>query len=81
MKVQLKRVVRLGDKKYVKGMHEIPEAHCQGWYFDALKKDGDAIVHDASPVLPEAKEAPYELPVVESKEESEPEVKKKKKKE
>lgn len=45
MQVQFKRPVTIGKETYGKGVHNIPGADVEGnWFFDALVKDGDAVV-------------------------------------
>ena len=45
MQVQFKRPVTIGKETYGKGVHNVPDADVEGnWFFDALVKDGDAIV-------------------------------------
>lgn len=70
MRAQFKRPVRIGDKTYECGTHEIDAALIKNWYFNALVADGLAqIIKDAQPELkPEPKpepEAPKVAPKVE----------------
>lgn len=32
---------KLGNKRYPKGVCEVPAEHCKGWFYDALVKAGD----------------------------------------
>jgi len=57
--VTFKRVVELGfgaaHQQFRIGTHHVPEELCTGWFFEALVKDGDAIVAQAD--VPESKPA------------------------
>lgn len=44
MQVQFNKPVTLGKTTYGKGQHSVPEDDAKGWFFDALVKDGSAIV-------------------------------------
>lgn len=45
MQVQFKRPVTIGRETYGKGVHNVPEAEVKdNWFFDALVKEGNAIV-------------------------------------
>ena len=45
MQVQFKRPVTIGKETYGKGVHNVPEADVKdNWFFDALVKEGNAIV-------------------------------------
>ena len=52
--VILKRVVQLGEgdaaRVFGKGKHTIPDKLCQGWFYDALKKDGNLVEVDGVPI-------------------------------
>ncbi len=61
MKVKLKRQVKFADKAYAIGIHEMPDALADNWYFKALVKDKHAEIlgaekapeKSAAPVMPE----------------------------
>lgn len=44
MQVQINKPVTLGSTTYGKGQHAIPAEDAQGWFFDALVKDGTVVV-------------------------------------
>ncbi len=44
MQIQFNRPVTLGENTYGKGQHDVPDADAAGWFFDALVKEGDAVV-------------------------------------
>jgi hypothetical protein len=45
MQVQFKRPVTIGAITYGVGVHDVPKSDTnENWFFDALVKDGDAIV-------------------------------------
>lgn len=51
MKVKLGRQVEFDHVTYAKGEHDnFPDALLKHWYFQALMKDGDAILLDGVPV-------------------------------
>lgn len=59
MQIQFKRPVTIGKETYGKGVHNVPEDDVNdNWFFDALVKDGDAIVLRAEEV---AEEQPEEV--------------------
>ncbi len=66
MKIQLKRAARLHGSDRAKGIHEIPDACAEHWFFQALQKDGDLVILDAAPAAAEPAEIPAEEPVIEA---------------
>lgn len=45
MQVQFNRPVTIAGMTYGKGLHSVPDADVSGdWFFDALVKDGDAVI-------------------------------------
>lgn len=44
MQVQFNKPITLGKTTYGKGQHTVPVEDAQGWFFDALVKDGSVIV-------------------------------------
>ena len=44
MQVQINKPVTLGSTTYGKGQHNVPAEDAQGWFFDALVKDGSVVV-------------------------------------
>jgi len=69
MQVQFNRPVTIGKNTYGKGQHTVPDEDVKdNWFFDALVKDGSAVVlrqddaaEEASEAAPEAQaEAPAE---------------------
>lgn len=44
MKVQFKYPRKIGGKVYGKGQHDLPEAHADHWFVQALIKKGDMVV-------------------------------------
>lgn len=45
MQVQFNRPVTIAGITYGKGLHSVPDADVSGnWFFDALVKDGDAVI-------------------------------------
>ena len=69
MRALIKRPVRIGDKLFECGEHEIDAALTEHWYFKALVADGLAqIIDDKPEPKPEPKpkpEAPAVTPAVE----------------
>lgn len=71
MQVQFNRPVTLGKNTYGKGQHAVPDEDIKdNWFFDALVKEGNAVVlrqdeaaEEASEAAPEAApEAQVEVP-------------------
>ncbi len=61
MQVQFNRPVTLKGVTYGKGLHAVPDEDVKGdWFFDALVKDGDAVIMRAAaePVKEEEAEQP-----------------------
>lgn len=63
MKVQFKQPRLLGSKRYERGVHEVPDAQAESWFFKALEKAGDIKVlgaekPPASPAVEEKLEEP-----------------------
>lgn len=44
MQVQFKRPVTINGNTYGKGLHEVPDADKEDWFFAALVKDEDAVI-------------------------------------
>jgi len=45
MQVEFSKPVTIGENTYTKGQHEVPESDAKdNWFFDALVKDGSAVV-------------------------------------
>jgi hypothetical protein len=67
MQVQFNRPVTIGKETYGKGQHSVPDEDVKdNWFFDALVKEGSAVVlrqDDAAEEVPEAApEAQAEAP-------------------
>lgn len=54
MQVQINKPVTIGGNTYGKGQHTIPAEDAKGWFFDALVKDGDAVILRAEEPAAEA---------------------------
>ena len=65
MQVQFNRPVTLGKHTYGKGQHAVPADEAKGWFWDALLKDGSAVVlREDAPATKEPIVAPAsDLPV------------------
>lgn len=45
MQVEFNKPVTIGENTYTKGQHEVPESDAKdNWFFDALVKEGSAVV-------------------------------------
>lgn len=42
-KVKFLQPRKLGEKRYPKGVCEVPEADCKGWFWDEMEKCGDLV--------------------------------------
>lgn len=64
MRALIKRPVRIGDKLFECGAHEIDAALANHWYLKALVKDGLAQIIDDKPEPEPQPEAPKVAPAV-----------------
>ena len=66
MQVQFNRPVTIGKETYGKGQHSVPDEDVKdNWFFDALVKEGSAVVlrqDDAAEEAPAEAEAQAEAP-------------------
>lgn len=65
MDVQFKRPTTLKGVTYGKGLHAVPDVDVNGdWFFDALVKDGDAVIMRIEQPAVSEKEVEAERPVL-----------------
>lgn len=65
MQVQFNRPVTLKGVTYGKGLHAVPDEDVKGdWFFDALVKDGDAVIMRVEKPVEPVKEEEAEQPEI-----------------